>query len=182
MNHLSRLRKFKNLSNNLSNNFCCNLNSELSKLSHVSPFKSTFWKNWSLKARGSIPRARSLALPSKRANSIPILGFFQTDMKNSIKFASLWLSESVQCIYSLICSFSPMSMEKGPLPVKYGNPHFLEIAQGNNSSSMWSNASFVLVALCMDFLIDGQISSFCPDQHEGGILTLITLHKLTQSL
>ena len=24
-------------------------------------------------------------------------------------------------------------MEKGPLPVKYGNPHFLEIAQGNNS-------------------------------------------------
>ena len=37
-------------------------------------------------------------------------------------------------------------------------------------------------ALYMDFLIDGQISSFCPDQHEGKILTLIMLHKLTQSL
>jgi hypothetical protein len=34
----------------------------------------------------------------------------------------------------------------------------------------------------MDFLIDGQISSFCPDQHEGELLTLIMLHKLTQSL
>ena len=34
----------------------------------------------------------------------------------------------------------------------------------------------------MDFLIHGQISSFCPDQHGGKLLTLIMLHKLTQSL
>ena len=38
------------------------------------------------------------------------------------------------------------------------------------------------VELDMDFLKDGQISSFCPDQHEGELLTLIMLHKLTQSL
>ena len=36
--------------------------------------------------------------------------------------------------------------------------------------------------LAMDFLIDGQISSFCPDQHEGKLLTIIMLDKLTQSL
>ena len=34
----------------------------------------------------------------------------------------------------------------------------------------------------MDFLIDGQISSFCPGQHEAALLTLIMSHKLTQSL
>jgi hypothetical protein len=33
----------------------------------------------------------------------------------------------------------------------------------------------------MDFLIDGQISSFCPDQLEAMFLTLIMLHKLAQS-
>ena len=38
------------------------------------------------------------------------------------------------------------------------------------------------VTLAMDFLIDGQISSFYPDQPEGKLLTLIMLHKLTQSL
>ena len=36
--------------------------------------------------------------------------------------------------------------------------------------------------LAMDFLIYGQISSFCPDQPKGKLLTLIILHKLTQSL
>ena len=36
--------------------------------------------------------------------------------------------------------------------------------------------------LAMDFLIDGQISSFCRDQLEAMLLTLIMLHKLTQSL
>jgi hypothetical protein len=35
------------------------------------------------------------------------------------------------------------------------------------------------VYLDMDFLIDGQISSFCPDQLEAMLLTLIMLHKLT---
>ena len=39
-----------------------------------------------------------------------------------------------------------------------------------------------ILALTMDFLIDGQISSFCPGHHGGKILTLIMLHKLTQSL
>ena len=34
----------------------------------------------------------------------------------------------------------------------------------------------------IDFLVDGQISSFCPNQHEAKLLTLIMLHKLTQSL
>jgi hypothetical protein len=38
------------------------------------------------------------------------------------------------------------------------------------------------VDLFMDFLIDGQISSFCPDQLEAMLLTLIMLGKLTQSL
>ena len=38
------------------------------------------------------------------------------------------------------------------------------------------------IDLVMDFLIDGQISSFCPDQLEVMFLTLIMLHKLTQSL
>ena len=38
------------------------------------------------------------------------------------------------------------------------------------------------VRSAMDFLIDGQISSFCPDQPEAMLLTLIMLHKLTQSL
>ena len=36
--------------------------------------------------------------------------------------------------------------------------------------------------LGMDFLIDGQISSFCPGQHEAALLTLVISHKLTQSL
>ena len=36
--------------------------------------------------------------------------------------------------------------------------------------------------LGMDFLIDGQISSFCLRQHEAALLTLIISHKLTQSL
>ena len=36
--------------------------------------------------------------------------------------------------------------------------------------------------LLMDFLIDGQISSFCPDQLEAMLLTLIMLHKITESL
>ena len=38
------------------------------------------------------------------------------------------------------------------------------------------------LTLGIDFLIDGQISLFCPDQHEAKFLTLIMLHKLTQSL
>ena len=38
------------------------------------------------------------------------------------------------------------------------------------------------VILLIDFLIDGQISSFCPDQHKVKLLTRIMLHKLTQSL
>jgi len=38
------------------------------------------------------------------------------------------------------------------------------------------------ISLDIDFLIDGQISSFCPDQPGGWLLTLIMLHKLTQSL
>jgi hypothetical protein len=38
------------------------------------------------------------------------------------------------------------------------------------------------LGLVMDFLIDGQISSFCPDHTEAMLLTLIMLHKLTQSL
>jgi hypothetical protein len=38
------------------------------------------------------------------------------------------------------------------------------------------------VSLVIDFLIDGQISSFCPDKHEAKLLTLIMLHKLTQTL
>ena len=38
------------------------------------------------------------------------------------------------------------------------------------------------VVLDMDFLIDGQISSFCPGHHEGWLLTLIMQRKLTQSL
>ena len=38
------------------------------------------------------------------------------------------------------------------------------------------------IYLPMDFLIDGQISSFCPDQHGSKPLTLIILHKLTQFL
>ena len=40
----------------------------------------------------------------------------------------------------------------------------------------------VVVGLFMDFLIDGQISSFCTGHHGGWLLTLIMLHKLTQSL
>ena len=32
--------------------------------------------------------------------------------------------------------------------------------------------------LGMDFLIDGQISSFCLRQHEAALLTLIISHKL----
>ena len=36
--------------------------------------------------------------------------------------------------------------------------------------------------LGMDFLIDGQISSFCHGQDEAAFLTLIISHKLTQSL
>ena len=36
--------------------------------------------------------------------------------------------------------------------------------------------------LGMDFLIDGQISSFCPGHHGGKLLTLTMLHKITQSL
>ena len=41
-----------------------------------------------------------------------------------------------------------------------------------------------LVELGMDLLIQigGQIPSFCPDQHDGKLLTLIMLDKLTQSL
>ena len=38
------------------------------------------------------------------------------------------------------------------------------------------------VSLHMDFLIDGQISSFCPGHHGGWLLTLIMQRKLTQSL
>ena len=33
----------------------------------------------------------------------------------------------------------------------------------------------------MDFLIDGQVSSFCPNHTEAMLLTLIMQHKLTQS-
>ena len=39
-----------------------------------------------------------------------------------------------------------------------------------------------IVCVFMDFLIDGKISSFFPDQHGGKLLTLIILYKLTQSL
>mgnify|MGYP006975729378 CR=1 FL=1 len=38
------------------------------------------------------------------------------------------------------------------------------------------------VSLFMDLLIDGQISSFCPNQHGGKLLTVVMLHKVTQSL
>ena len=38
------------------------------------------------------------------------------------------------------------------------------------------------VYLPMDFLIDEQISSICPGHHGGKLLTLIMLHKITQSL
>ena len=38
------------------------------------------------------------------------------------------------------------------------------------------------IHLVMDFLIDEQISSFCSDQPWAGLLTLIMLLKLTQSL
>ena len=42
----------------------------------------------------------------------------------------------------------------------------------------------ILIPSGMDFLIDGQMhrqmSSFCPDQPEAMVLTLIMLHKLTQ--
>ena len=39
-----------------------------------------------------------------------------------------------------------------------------------------------IIALGMDFLIDGQISSYCPNQHEGELLTLIMNgSKFTQS-
>ena len=40
----------------------------------------------------------------------------------------------------------------------------------------------VCMKLAIGFLIDGQISSYCPDQHGSELLTLIMLHKLTQSL
>ena len=39
-----------------------------------------------------------------------------------------------------------------------------------------------LVGICMDFLIDGQINSFCPDHTESMLLILIMQHKLTQYL
>ena len=38
------------------------------------------------------------------------------------------------------------------------------------------------VSQTMDFLVDGQVSTFCPDQHVAMVLTLIASHKLTQSL
>ena len=37
-------------------------------------------------------------------------------------------------------------------------------------------------AVVMDFLIDKQISSLCPDQSEADVESLVMLHKLTQSL
>ena len=40
----------------------------------------------------------------------------------------------------------------------------------------------ILIGIIMDFLIDGQISSFCPGHHGGWLLTLIMQRKLTQSL
>jgi hypothetical protein len=39
-----------------------------------------------------------------------------------------------------------------------------------------------MVKLIMDFLIDGQISSFCPDQLEAMLLTLTMQNKIPQSL
>ena len=38
-----------------------------------------------------------------------------------------------------------------------------------------------LVGLGMDFLIYGQRSSFCPNQHRGKLLTIVMLHKVPQS-
>ena len=38
------------------------------------------------------------------------------------------------------------------------------------------------IRLCMDFLIDGQISSFCPDHTWAGFLTLIMLLQLIKFL
>ena len=44
--------------------------------------------------------------------------------------------------------------------------------------------SKIVRTVIIDVLIDGQISSFCPDQSglRLKLLTLIMLHKLTQSL
>ena len=52
-----------------------------------------------------------------------------------------------------------------------------------NSLNLSSNKiSAIPDGLGMDFLIDGQISSFCPGHHGGWLLTLIMQGKLTQSL
>ena len=40
----------------------------------------------------------------------------------------------------------------------------------------------LILGAAMDFLKDGQISSFCLDQPEGQLFTLRMLHKHTQSL
>ena len=40
----------------------------------------------------------------------------------------------------------------------------------------------LILGAAMDFLKDGQISSFCLDQPEGKLLTSIMLHKSAQSL
>ena len=45
-----------------------------------------------------------------------------------------------------------------------------------------STSKEVHVRYTMDFLIDGQISSFCPGQHEAALLNLIISNKLTQSV
>ena len=79
-----------------------------------------------------------------------------------------------------INSFKTKSIQektKGPIEKSMYNDHStLEITDPTHQSVKYS------VRLFMDFLIDEQISSFCPGQHGGKLLTLIMLHKLTQSL
>ena len=86
--------------------------------------------------------------------------------------------------------------DKIQLMVKCGTKSYLDTCGGSNGNygvqtstsphRDGESGTWVIKAvgdiLGMDFLIDGQISLFCPDQHEGELLTLIMLHRLTQSL
>ena len=53
-----------------------------------------------------------------------------------------------------------------------------DLILGGHSTTTWTKGYPILIPLCIDFLIDGQISSFEPDQYEAKLLNLIMLHKV----
>ena len=131
-----------------------------------------------------------IVLASNKASGLPFL-----ETSNSTRFSKFSISEGRFWIsLSLSPSFRSFCRRKNGCKEKETNQSncqyvllcevqftYLGCKQFVNQRgrNIQSNKG---ISLPMEFLIDGQIFSFCPDHTESMLLILIMLHKLTQYL